>query len=319
MDTKRKRVSDSSSKIVQDQNNNNVKPAGYHEAVVYRRYGFNRFVGEVIVPLSLLSAIPILTLTIWYICAKCNGNLFEFYNIIRKFPSIYAVFYEIVLQRFYLTKFAFLTVGSFFVWAILMTILLPGENSNGSVTINGNVPTYKNNGLLYHFVTTIAFFMIATYLEIYTPYSVAVIYDRYDEILVACNVIGFFFCWFLYFKGIFFPSSTDCSTTGNVIFDYYWGTELHPRIFGVDVKLITNCRFGMAVWHLVGIIFVWKCFKVNGFVDSIFVSSALTTIYLTKFFHWESGYTKTIDIALDRAGFYICYGCICWVPGMLLF
>ena len=164
-------------------------------------------------------------------------------------------------------------------------------------------------------MTTIAFFVVASVLEIFTPYSVAMIYDKYDEIIVACNVIGFFFCWFLYFKGIFFPSSSDCSTTGNIIFDYYWGTELHPRIFGIDVKLITNCRFGMAVWHLVGIIFCWKSFKVNGFVDSIFISSLLTSIYLTKFFHWESGYTKTIDIALDRAGFYICYGCISWVPG----
>ena len=295
-----------SSKMIDINNINTAnEKSSYHEVGIYRRYGLNKVFGEIITPLLLLSAIPILTLTIWYICAKCNGNLIEFYNVASNFPTLYDCVYEIILKRFHLTKFAFLTVGSFFAWAIIMTIALPGETYNGSVTVNGNVPNYKNNGLLYHTVTTLVFFVVAIVLEIFTPYSVAVIYDRYDEIIVACNVIGFFFCWFLYFKGIFFPSSSDCSSTGNIIFDYYWGTELHPRIFGVDVKLITNCRFGMAVWHLVGIIFCWKSFKVNGFVDSILISSLLTSIYLTKFFYWESGYTKTIDIVLDRAGFYV--------------
>ena len=40
----------------------------------------------------------------------------------------------------------------------------------------------------------------------------------------------------------------------------------------------------------------------------------LIVSYLTKFFWWESGYMKTIDISVDRAGFYICYGCLCFVP-----
>ena len=284
-----------------DSNSGSNEKNNYHEVKIYRRYGFNRIFGEVIVPLLLFCSIPIMSLTIWYINAKCKGDLVEFYKILRQFTSVYQGFDEIILKRFYLTKFALLTVGSFFAWAIIMTILLPGEDSLGNVTVNGNVPKYKDNGLLYHAVTTTVFFIVASVLEIYTPYSVATIYDLYDEIIVACNVIGFFFCWFLYFKGIYFPSSNDCSTTGNIIFDYYWGTELHPSIFGIDVKLITNCRFSMAAWHLAGIIFCWKSFKVNGFVDSIFISALLTSIYLTKFFYWESGYTKTIDIALDRA------------------
>lgn len=29
------------------------------------------------------------------------------------------------------------------------------------------------------------------------------------------------------------------------------GTELYPRIFGWDVKVFTNCRFGMMFWALV--------------------------------------------------------------------
>jgi len=39
-------------------------------------------------------------------------------------------------------------------------------------------------------------------------------------------------------------------------------------------------------------------------------------VYFTKFFWWESGYMRTIDIMLDRAGFYICWGCLCFIPGV---
>ena len=29
---------------------------------------------------------------------------------------------------------------------------------------------------------------------------------------------------------------------------------------------------------------------------------------------WETGYWRTMDIAHDRAGYYLCWGCLNWVP-----
>ncbi len=70
----------------------------------------------------------------------------------------------------------------------------------------------------------------------------------------------------------------------------------------------------MMIWSLVVILFWLKSLKTYGFVDSHFVTMLLIELYLAKFFYWESGYMKTIDIIVDRAGFYICYGCLCFVP-----
>lgn len=39
----------------------------------------------------------------------------------------------------------------------------------------------------------------------------------------------------------------------------------------------------------------------------------LQTIYLAKFYYWEDGYMSTIDIAVDKFGFYVGWGCIAWV------
>ena len=37
-------------------------------------------------------------------------------------------------------------------------------------------------------------------------------------------------------------------------------------------------------------------------------------VYLVKFFYWEIGYMRSIDIITDRAGFYETWGCLVWAP-----
>jgi 7-dehydrocholesterol reductase len=46
------------------------------------------------------------------------------------------------------------------------------------------------------------------------------------------------------------------------------------------------------------------------------ICAALINIYLVKFFYWETGYWASMDIAHDRAGYYICWGCLMWVPSI---
>ena len=48
------------------------------------------------------------------------------------------------------------------------------------------------------------------------------------------------------------------------IFDYYWGMELYPRIWGVDVKKFVNCRFSMSYWQLAGISFAYRSYTLHG-------------------------------------------------------
>lgn len=87
------------------------------------------------------------------------------------------------------------------------------------------------------------------FLGVYTGlFNGGIIYDNSGNLLASINLFALLFCAFLYVKGCTFPSCSDSGTTGNHVFDYYWGTELYPRIFGWDVKQFTNCRFGMVFW-----------------------------------------------------------------------
>merc|ERR1712078_189290 len=48
----------------------------------------------------------------------------------------------------------------------------------------------------------------------------------------------------------------------------------------------------------------------------LFFSAVSQYLYLVKFFMWEMGYMRSIDIIVDRAGFEIQWGCLCFVPAI---
>jgi len=138
-----------------------------------------------------------------------------------------------------------------------------------------------------------------------------------DVLLSSMNLFALVFCSFLTFKGLKFPSTKDSGTNGNLIVDFFWGTELYPRIFGWDVKQFTNCRFGMMFWQVGILCYGMKQYDIGGYIDSsMLVSILVQSAYIAKFFWWETGYFCSMDIQHDRAGYYICWGCLCWVPSM---
>lgn len=73
----------------------------------------------------------------------------------------------------------------------------------------------------------------------------------------------------------------------------------------------------MCGWATLCLCFAWKQFTEYGRVtNSMAVTAALINIYLIKFFVWEPGYWASMDIAHDRAGYYICWGCLVWVQSI---
>ena len=92
--------------------------------------------------------------------------------------------------------------------------------------------------------------------------------------------------------------------------------ELYPRVLGWDIKMFTNCRFGMMGWPLIILSFAAKQKELYGLSDAMLISVILQLIYIGKFFVWEGGYLRSMDIMHDRAGYYICWRCLVWVPSI---
>jgi 7-dehydrocholesterol reductase len=249
---------------------------------------------------------------LWYTHTALGGSLSALAAFVRDAGPLGALA-RIWGPVLFGTKTAWAILGTFAAVELLLMRVLPGKAFLGPVTANGNVPAYKANGVPA-FAVTLALFAGASFgLHLFSP---TIIYDNFGGILGALNVFSVAFCAMLYLKGRFAPSSSDHGTSHNPVFDYYWGTELYPRILGWDVKMFTNCRFGMMGWPLILISFAAKQQALYGLSDSMAVAVLLQLVYIAKFFWWETGYLRSLDIMHDRAGFYICWGCLVWVPAV---
>ncbi|XP_045581839.1 uncharacterized protein [Procambarus clarkii] len=196
-------------------------------------------------------------------------------------------------------------------WALL-SLWVPGKVFHGPQTSFGYTPKYRANGFQFFWVSLAAFLS----LVVFYPNVPCDLVDNFQNILASCNILAFVLCIFLLVKGKMWPESTEVIEPKPLVYEFYRGMELHPRLLGVDVKQLTNCRFGLLAWELLVVAFFLAGWERNGFNIAHFVCAALQTIYLAKFYWWETGYFNTLDIILDRAGYYICWGCLVFVPSL---
>jgi 7-dehydrocholesterol reductase len=251
-------------------------------------------------------------MALWYTAVYCDGSFLEFSKYLQTEGIVIGIIN--VWSAAKISAFSISVLSGYCVFQLLLMRVVPGETFNGPLTVKGNTPVYKNNGLKCYIITMVVFGMMTGYAKFY-GYTPTVVYDRFGDLLLTMTLFSAIFCVVLYVKGITAPSSSDSGSSGNFLFDYFWGTELYPRIWGFNVKVFTNCRFGITVWALLVVIHATKSYELHGFVDSMFVSAFLQLLYVTKFFYWETGYMHTIDFIVDRAGFMICWGCLAFVPG----
>lgn len=208
-------------------------------------------------------------------------------------------------------------VASFMGVALVLDLFLPGKMQCGPETLTGHVPKYVDNSVL-HCIVYSALFWAGSNLGPLQLYDFGIIYDTFPGSVAFLNMFGILFCIFLTIKGLHFPSTQDCGSSGSIIKDYLWGTELYPRIFNLDLKRFVNCRFSMTFWQLAGLSFCYRSYTLhdNTLDWGLFFSALSQYLYLFKFFLWEMGYMRSIDIIVDRAGFEIQWGCLVWVPAV---
>ncbi|THU51496.1 hypothetical protein C4D60_Mb06t31650 [Musa balbisiana] len=259
--------------------------------------------------ISLLTLCPPFVILLWYTMVHADGSVLQTFEYLKQHGL--QGLKDILPAP---SPIAWKLIACFGAFEAILQLALPGKRVEGPISPNGNIPVYKANGLQAYAVTLVTYLSL-WWFGIFNP---AIVYDHLGEIYSALVMGSLVFCLFLYLKGHVAPSSSDSGSSGNFIIDFYWGMELYPRIGKhFDIKVFTNCRFGMMSWAVLAVTYCIKQYEMNGQVsDSMLVNTVLMLVYITKFFWWEAGYWCTMDIAHDRAGFYICWGCLVWVPSI---
>jgi 7-dehydrocholesterol reductase len=310
--------------MVESGNDDNSKPSKSKETGEYAA-GTNWVVGGVeenSMLFALVCAAPALTVLFGYLTSvefkehgmephisvmapACLSDLEACgYGVLNVIKSMYPPSFDAI--QFIL---GFMTVGA-------LLEFLPGKIETGPETLTGHIPKYRDNGVLHCIVSTFIFFACSN-LGWLNMYDFGIMYDNFPGYIAFLNVFGIAFCVFLTFKGLYFPSTADAGSSGSIVKDFLWGTELYPRIFNWDLKRFINCRFSMSFWQLAGLSYAYRSYREHGTIDYGLLFAALSQyLYLFKFFWWEMGYMRSIDIIVDRAGFEIQWGCLVWVPAI---
>ncbi len=234
-------------------------------------------------------------------------------------PPAFLVFFTIAAQVLVRvgnpdSKIPLINVGSPFAWKVVfasylwayLSLIVPAKTFKGPRSPEGQVPVYSANGTQYYLVSVLAFGILLSW----RPGLSVAIYEEFAHIMACLNISALALCVILMARA---PAHLQGGHPWLYLF--YRGLELHPRLLGVDVKQLTNCRIGMMGWALLSINFAVASSVKSGGVLSpgALANATLINLYLLKFFFWETGYFNTLDITLDRAGYYLCWGCLVWV------
>jgi 7-dehydrocholesterol reductase len=249
---------------------------------------------------------PPTVIVLWMICAHFDGSVLAFGRGID-----WTTFWALCPRPTWPAARMLLV---FALLEAMLLVLLPGKTHRGPVTPTGKRPRYRMNGVSAWLVTHGVLIGAAWPLGLY---RLGEIYENLGSMLVVCNIVALVGCGVLYWKGTHRPCSSDNGRTGNLVWDYFWGVELHPTLFGESLKQYVNCRLSMMGWSVIAVGCAAKQYELHGHVtNTMMVTCALQVLYLLKFFWWECGYFGSLDVMHDRFGFYIFWGVAVWVPGV---
>jgi len=226
---------------------------------------------SIIGPLLLMFALPIISL-VWPCCHLGVTSLVSLAKHKGLMGLSLPMFHQIMSQCQIIVSFA--------LFQVVLLFLVPGASFEGPVSPRGHKEMHRHNGFAC-FVVSIAvyFLMILSGLH-----EAGRVFRELGALLVVLNFASIVICVLLFFKGMFLPSP-DTDRSGNFVLDFFWGTELHPRIFGINVKTFVVTRLGMIGWGILLLEYAAEHHRVFGNVaDSMIVAVALQLVYIAKFF-----------------------------------
>lgn len=151
--------------------------------------------------------------------------------------------------------------------------------------------------------------------------------DNYLQILTANILIAYALATFVYVRSFSvkpgnpeFRELAAGGVTGNILYDWFIGRELNPRVTlpligEIDIKEWMEIRPGLTGWILLNCAFVAKQYRLYGYVtDGIVFIAIVQGLYVLDGQYMEPAVLTTMDITTDGFGFMLSFGDIVWVP-----
>lgn len=270
----------------------------------------------------IIFGLPIVILLLFYLSNQHNHFTFQhFVSMDFQFQSLPLNWSDLI------TKKGISLVVSWFGLQVVLERILPGEIAEGVTLRNQSRLKYCMSGHLQLWITLVLLYCAypsfqydesaATYqLTSFESFPLYIIYDHYAELAVGSIVLSSVLSVYLYVSS-FQPGALLAlgGDTGNVVYDFFIGRELNPRIGSLDLKQFCELRPGLIGWLVINLGMVWKQFNVHGSVSlSMLAVTFSQGLYVWDALYQEKAILTTMDITTDGFGYMLAFGDLSWVP-----
>ncbi|XP_046848396.1 LOW QUALITY PROTEIN: delta(14)-sterol reductase TM7SF2-like [Xenia sp. Carnegie-2017] len=193
-----------------------------------------------------------------------------------------------------------------------LSILPLGKVVEGRPLHNGSRLKYRLNGLYALFIS-VATFWAGFYFKL--PIA-QFIRDKFLALMTHALLLSLAVSIYLLIKSSI--ENTGLSTlgnTGNLIYDFFMGRQLNPRIGNLDLKFFCEMRPG-----LIAVVIIDFSIMLYSQMDSEKINGTLLLfcifhfIYVADALWFEAAILSSPDITTEGFGFMFAFGGLVWVP-----
>ncbi|XP_077901758.1 delta(14)-sterol reductase TM7SF2 isoform X4 [Ictidomys tridecemlineatus] len=133
----------------------------------------------------------------------------------------------------------------------------------------------------------------------------------------AATITTFIFSFLLYMKAQVAPASALApgGNSGNLIYDFFLGRELNPRICSFDFKYFCELRPGLIGWVFINLALLVQEAEQRGSPSlAMWLVNGFQLLYVGDALWHEEAILTTMDITHDGFGFMLAFGDLAWVP-----
>lgn len=194
---------------------------------------------------------------------------------------------------------------------LVIAAILPGFQQEGLP-----VPSLKGKRLPYNcnalacWYTTLA---TAAALHFSGVFRLSELIDRFGEIMTWSIIVGFTLAAVCYVIGV--TMGNPIRMSGNVIYDYFAGAVLNPRIGNIDIKMWCEVRIPWVLLFLISVAGVAKQYDNYGYVSPNQAFMVLATgLYINACAKGEELIPQTWDMVYEKFGWLLSFWNLAGVP-----
>ncbi|HEY2749702.1 MAG TPA: hypothetical protein VGL86_34010, partial [Polyangia bacterium] len=196
-------------------------------------------------------------------------------------------------------------VGGLFV----LRKIVPGKMHEGQLLKDGTRKTYKLNA----FVILLLFCAFVTVGQATRLFSLSAVHRLFWPLLVVGNVLAIVETVWLFVRGRRNQRARGLPV-GSIAHDLWFGAELNPELWGVDLKMFAYVPslIGLLALNLSFAVVQWE--TLGHLTTRMMLYQAFFTIYVFNYFQFEYGMLHTWDVIAEKFGFMLVWGDAPFVP-----